>query len=133
MVETSSKPVVTITGISGFIGMYVVRDFIQDGGFTVRGTVRGKTDDKIQPLKEALGEDFQHLEIVEADLLDAASIENAIAGSTFVVHTASPFILKVKNDDEIIKPAVEGTLAVMKACHKHGVKRLVITSSVAAI
>jgi nucleoside-diphosphate-sugar epimerase len=47
MVETSSKPVVTITGISGFIGMYVVRDFIQDGGFTVRGTVRGKTDDKI--------------------------------------------------------------------------------------
>jgi nucleoside-diphosphate-sugar epimerase len=39
----------------------------------------------------------------------------------------------VKNDDEIIKPAVEGTLAVMKACHKHGVKRLVITSSVAAI
>ena len=113
--------------------MYVVRDFIQDGGFTVRGTVRGKTDDKIQPLKEALGEDIQHLEIVEADLLDAASIENAIAGSTFVVHTASPFILKVKNDDEIIKPAVEGTLAVMKACHKHGVKRLVITSSVAAI
>ena len=87
--------------------MYVVREFIQDGGFSVRGTVRGKTDDKILPLKEALGEDFKHLEIVEADLLDAESIERAIVGSTFVVHTASPFILKVKNnDDEIIKPAV---------------------------
>ncbi len=50
------------------------------------------------------------------------------------MHTASPFPLKVpKNHDEIIKPAVEGTLAVMKACHKHGVKRLVITSSVAAV
>ena len=50
------------------------------------------------------------------------------------MHTASPFPLKVpKNHDEIIKPAVEGTIAVMKACHKHGVKRLVITSSDAAV
>jgi dihydroflavonol-4-reductase len=50
------------------------------------------------------------------------------------VHTASPFPLKVpNNDDEIIKIAVEGTLAVLKACHKHGVKRLVITSSVLAV
>jgi nucleoside-diphosphate-sugar epimerase len=55
---TSSKPVVTITGISGFIGMYVVKEFIQDESFTVRGTMRGKTDDKILPLKEAFGEDF---------------------------------------------------------------------------
>ena len=74
--------------------MHVVRDFIKDGGFSVRGTVRGKTDDKILPLKEALGEDFKNLEIVEADLLDPESIERAISGSTFVVHTASPFPLK---------------------------------------
>ena len=134
MVETSSKPVVTITGISGFIGMYVVRDFLQDGGFTVRGTVRGKTEEKVAPIKEAMGELYEQLEIVEADLLNPESLADAIAGSTFVVHTASPFPLKnPKNADELIKPAVEGTLAVMKACHKHGVKRLVITSSCAAI
>jgi len=41
---------VVITGISGFLGLYVLREFLQDGGYRVRGTVRGKTDSKIQPI-----------------------------------------------------------------------------------
>ena len=51
-----------------------------------------------------------------------------------MVHTASPFPLGVpKSEDSVVKPAVEGTLAVMKAAHKHKVKRVVITSSCAAV
>ena len=49
-----------------------------------------------------------------------------------MIHTASPFLPHLK-EEELVKPAEEGTKAVMKACSKHGVRRVVITSSVAAI
>jgi nucleoside-diphosphate-sugar epimerase len=50
------------------------------------------------------------------------------------VHTASPFpIASPKNEDDVVKPALEGTTAVLKACHQNKIKRLVITSSIAAI
>jgi len=50
------------------------------------------------------------------------------------VHTASPFpAANPKNEDELIKPAVEGTLAALRGAQKHGAKRVVITSSVASI
>ena len=59
---------------------------------------------------------------------------SAIEGADIVIHTASPFPLKFpKNEQELIRPAVEGTLAVLRACTKHKVKRVVITSSCAAI
>ena len=62
------------------------------------------------------------------------SIDKAIEGADFVVHTASPFPPAVpKNENEIIEPAVNGTKAVMEACHKHKVKWVVITSSVVAV
>lgn len=74
------------------------------------------------------------MELFEADLLKPESLDLAIEGCDFVVHTASPFPLAApKHEDELIKPAVEGTMAVMRAAHKHKVKRVVITSSVASI
>jgi len=67
-------------------------------------------------------------------LCDENSTIKAIEGSTYVVHTASPFPIKSpSNEDILIKPAVEGTLAVMKAAKLNGVKRVVIISSVAVI
>jgi nucleoside-diphosphate-sugar epimerase len=78
MVE-SSKPLVVITGVSGFIGLHVLRDFLLDGTFTVRGTVRGLNEDKLRPIKSAVGENlFSQLEIVEANLLDSQSLAKAI-------------------------------------------------------
>lgn len=74
------------------------------------------------------------MELFPADLLKPESIEAAVQGCEYVVHTASPFPLEVpKNEDELVRPAVEGTMAVVRACHKNRVKRLVLTSSVAAI
>lgn len=59
---------------------------------------------------------------------------DAIAGAKYVVHTASPFPLKApKDENELIEPAVNGTLAAMRGAEKHGVTRVVITSSVAAV
>ena len=74
------------------------------------------------------------MELVEADLLNAESMAAAIVGSTFVVHTASPFVLQNPPDaDTLIRPAVEGTTAVLNACKANNVQKLVITSSIAAI
>ena len=84
-------------------------------------------------MRKAFGDWFENLELVEADLLDADSISRAVAGSTYVVHTASPVVFNPKTDDDGIKPAVDGTLAVMKACTASGVKRVVVTSSMAAV
>lgn len=56
------------------------------------------------------------MELVAIDLLNAESIDKAIAGCDYVVHAASPFPLAVpKDENELIKPAVEGTLAVLRA------------------
>jgi nucleoside-diphosphate-sugar epimerase len=101
----------------------------------VRGTVRDKNNEKkVAPIRKAFGENFSKLEFVEADLLKPETLDAAIAGQDFVVHTASPFVLEApKDENDLIRPAVEGTLAVVRAAHKHKVKRVVITSSVVSI
>jgi len=134
MVE-SSKPTVVITGVSGYLGSHVALVFLKDGGYNVVGTVRDtKNPAKVEPLRKGLGELFNNLTLVEADLNDAESLFAAIKGAHYVVHTASPFPLKPpKHENDLINPAVNGTKAVMQACHANKVKRVVITSSVAAI
>lgn len=89
----------------------------------------------MEPLKKAFGDLYQNLELVEADLLDEESMMKACEGSTYIVHTASPFPLDKPKDpeNELYKPAVNGTMSVMKAAQANKVKRVVITSSVVAI
>ena len=92
MVEESSKPIVVITGVSGYIGSQVCHYFLKNGGFRVRGTVRDKdSEEKIAPLKVAFGESFKNLELRNANLNDEESLDKAIEGATYLVHTASPF------------------------------------------
>ena len=65
-------------------------------------------------------------------MLDEQSLINAIRGSTYVVHMASPFNM-TGGEEGLVKPAVNGTMAAMKACHLAKVKRCVVTSSCASI
>ena len=109
MVEsTTPQAKVVITGITGFLGSHVCNVFLKDGGFQVRGTVRDKKNArKIAPIRKAFGENFEKLELYEADLLKPESLESAIKGMTYVVHTASPFPLESpKDENEVIRPAV---------------------------
>ena len=123
----------TLTGVTGYIGSLVCQMFLKDGSYRVRGTVRDKNNQaKLAPLKEAFGPLYNQLELVEADLLNEQSLINAIKGSTYVVHMASPFGF-TGGEEGLVKPAVEGTMAVMKACQGAGVKRCVVTSSCASI
>ena len=134
MVEShEAKPLVTITGVTGYLGSTIAHDFLKDGNYRVRGTVRDKTiDKKINPLKIGFGEYFNQIELVEANLDDAESLNKAVEGATYVVHTASPFYFE-SDEDKICKPVVAGMQAILKACTEHKIKRLVLTSSCAAI
>ncbi|XP_070545375.1 uncharacterized protein [Ptychodera flava] len=126
---------VLVTGASGFIAAHVTQQLLR-AGYRVRGTVRSlQNKDKVAPLRNLCPDAEHELELVEADLLKPDTWKTALEGCTHVIHVASPFPLAIPNDEnEVIKPAVEGTTSVLKACREVGtVKRVVLTSSVFAI
>ena len=81
------------------------------------------------------GEDlFKQVEFVNADLSNAKSIIDACEGATYLVHTASPItLISVEDENELIRPAVDGMVAAMTGAHKHKLKRVVFTSTVGTI
>lgn len=127
---------ILVTGASGYIATHIVKKLLEKG-YRVRGTVRSLRDEKkVGPLRQLAQNSRFELELVEADLMNEDSWSNAVKGCTYVLHTASPFPLKQpSNEDELIRPAVNGTLFVFRACVQEGsrVKRVVLTSSIAAI
>ena len=130
--EPSSPPQVLVTGASGFIATHIVQQLLLGGKVKVRGTVRSlKNESKTAPLMKLVPDAKYPLELVEADLLNEESWIQAVNGCDYVYHTASPLPFDVPRDEnEIIKPAVEGTLNVLKACTAAGsVKRVVVTGS----
>ena len=125
---------VLVTGANGYLAAHVVQQLLESG-YRVRGTVRNPNDaEKVGPLRALAKNAPENLELVKADLLDANCWPNVVAGCKYVMHPASPFPLdNPSNPDEVIKPAVEGTLNVLRACGQAGVKRVVLTSSIAAV
>ena len=89
----------------------------------------------MKPLRNLVPDAKYPLQLVPADLQDAESWTRAFKGCTYVDHIASPVpTTSPRDENELIKPAVEGTLNVLKACAESGtVKRVVLTSSIAVI
>ena len=129
----TNKPI-CVTGASGFIASYVIRKLL-DNGYTVRATVRGLTKGNKYEYLTSLPGAAERLELVQAELLTEGSYDEAIAGCEYVIHTASPYVLDVKDPQhDLVDPALKGTLNVLQACGKSGsVKKVVLTSSVAAV
>ena len=125
---------VLVTGISGFVGQHCAAELLKKG-YAVRGSVRSlsKNDEVINGIKKEV-DPKGNLEFCVLDLLKDEGWDKAMEGCDFVLHVASPFVVKVpKDENELIKPAVEGTLRALKAAKKAGVKRVVLTSSTVAM
>jgi len=133
--EGISNSLVLVTGASGFVASHICKTLLELGA-KVRGTVRSlENEEKIGFLRTLVENPKHKIELVEADLLKEESWKSAVKGVKYVIHVASPFPLGIPNSpDEIIKPAVDGTLNVLKACSEEkSVKRVIVTSSVVAI
>jgi nucleoside-diphosphate-sugar epimerase len=126
---------VLVTGGSGFIASHAILQLL-GAGHQVRTTVRSlsREGDVRAMLKIGGAESADRLQFVAADLMSDAGWPAAVAGCEYVLHIASPFPSTVpKHEDELIVPAREGALRVLRASRDAGVKRMVLTSSFAAI
>ncbi|HWY25773.1 MAG TPA: aldehyde reductase [Nevskia sp.] len=126
---------VLVTGGSGFIATHCILQLIA-AGHEVRTTVRklAREAEVRAMLKAGGAEPGERLRFFAADLDHDTGWAEAAAGCDYVLHVASPFPAGVpKHEDELIVPAREGALRVLRAARDAGVKRVVLTSSFAAI
>jgi nucleoside-diphosphate-sugar epimerase len=126
---------VLVTGGSGFIGARCILQLLA-AGHEVRTTVRSLSrETEVRALLKKGGADpGQRLSFVAADLEQDAGWPEAVSGCDYVLHVASPFPSTLpKHEDELIVPARDGALRVLRASRGAGVKRVVLTSSFAAI
>jgi len=134
--NTKANNTIMLSGITGYIASWIAL-FLLEEGYTVHGTLRDKNNKKKNAHIEKLQNDFPgKLKLFEADLLKENSFEEAMKGCDIVIHTASPFFIdKIKNPEkDLIEPALMGTKNVLQTVNKLSeVKRLVLTSSVAAV
>jgi len=128
------KSKVLVTGVAGYIGQHCALELLKKG-FNVIGSLRDIS--KAHEVETAIKKHIEikdNLEFCQLDLLIDNGWEEAMNGCDFVLHVASPYVsYQPKNENELIKPAVEGTSRVLKFAKKFGVKRVVVTSSVVAM
>uniref|UniRef100_A0A162A6P6 Dihydroflavonol 4-reductase n=1 Tax=Daucus carota subsp. sativus TaxID=79200 RepID=A0A162A6P6_DAUCS len=112
---------VCVTGASGFLASWLIKRLLLSG-YHVTGTVRNPDDHKKLAHLWKLEGAKERLQLVKAELTEEGSFDNAIFGCAGVFHTASPA--------EILKPAIDGTLNVLRSCKKNpSLRRVVLTSS----
>ena len=125
---------VLITGASGFIAGHCILEMLSHG-YEVRGTLRDAArGEAIKTILANHTDRTEALEFVSADLMDEGSWVEAARGCEGILHVASPVpVVQPEDEDEVIIQARTGTLNVLKAATANGIKRVVLTSSVAAV
>ena len=131
---TTRRGLVLVTGGSGYIAGYCIAQLLGDG-WRVRTTVRKLVQAaNVRPAINKIATGAGTIEFVAADLNSDDGWADAVAGADYVLHVASPVPAVVpQTDDQLVRPARDGTLRVLKASRDAGVKRVVMTSSIAAI
>ncbi|KAI0056657.1 D-lactaldehyde dehydrogenase [Artomyces pyxidatus] len=133
MAPVTAPAKVLVSGANGYIAAWVVRVLLE-AGYTVRGTVRSAAKgEHLKTLFASFGNAFEV--VVVEDITKEGAFDEAVKGVDLVEHTASPFHFNVKEPDDLIVPAVRGTVGILESVKKYGsnVKRVVITSSCAAV
>ncbi len=124
---------VLVTGASGYIALHCISELLKKG-YAVKGSLRNldREEEVRSSIKKEVADD--NLEFCKLNLLSDDGWQDAMHGCEYLLHMASPFITyEPKNEDDLIRPAKEGTLRALKFAKDAGVKKVVLTSSVAAI
>jgi dihydroflavonol-4-reductase len=129
-----TRGLVLATGGSGYIAGFCIAQLLNEG-WRVRTTVSSLARaDEVRVAIGKIASNAAAIEFAAADLNSDAGWADAVAGADYVLHVASPFpSVDPKGDDELVRPARDGALRVLKAARDAGVKRVVMTSSVVAI
>jgi dihydroflavonol-4-reductase len=124
---------VLVTGATGFIAGHCIQELLTHG-YAVRGTVRNVQTANVAHLRAIAQHTGGSLEFAEASLDADAGWAEAVTGCSYVWHLASPAPARPpKDENELIRPAVDGTLRVLRAAARAAVRRVVMTSSTDAI
>lgn len=127
----TDNDLVLVTGASGFIAKHCIAEALRRG-FNVRGTLRHMQ--RADEVRAAVGEQGDRLSFVEADLMRDDGWNDAVDGCRHVLHVASPYPLRQPGGrEDLVPPARDGTLRVLRAAVAAGVERVAVTSSMAAI
>ena len=135
MANLNNGKLVLVTGGTGFVAGHCILQLLRSG-YKVRATVRSvsKTAKVKEMLKNGGISSFEDISFIEANLSLDNNWTEAMQGCEYVLHVASPIFLRLpKHEDEMIRPAVDGTVRVLKAARDAKVKRVVITSSFGAV
>ncbi len=125
---------ILVSGASGFIGSHCVMEMLNHG-YAVRGSVRDLArGETLKAMFERHNVNTSHLEFVQASLTESSDWQDAVCDCDGILHIASPVpTVQPKDPEAVIGPARTGTLNVLHAAAEQGVKRIVLTSSVAAV
>ena len=135
MTNLNNDKMVLVTGGSGFIAVHCIIKLLQQG-YAVRTTLRSlsRENEVKEMLKNGGITSFDNLSSIEANLSDDKNWDEAVKDCKYVLHIASPTpIVNYKNEDEMINPAKNGVLRVLKASRDANVKRVVLTSAYGAV
>ncbi|RFU28120.1 hypothetical protein B7463_g8231, partial [Scytalidium lignicola] len=134
---TASSQTILVTGASGFVASHIISTFLK-AGYNVRGTLRSPS--AIPSILAAQGLDEQSTRLtfsIVPDMSAPHAFDEAVKGVSAIMHTASPFVLSVKdNEAELLKPAINGTTGILESAAAHAgpqLSRVVITGSFACI
>jgi nucleoside-diphosphate-sugar epimerase len=132
--EGNRDETVLVTGGSGFLGGWCLVELLQ-AGYRVRTTVRDLSrESEVRAMLASETDVGDRLSVFAADLAGDKGWKEAVEGCDYVLHVASPFPpAQPKDPDELIIPARDGTLRVLRASLEAGVRRVVLTSSSAAV
>ena len=127
---------ILVTGASGFVGKWCVVKLLQKG-YRVRGTVRSEakaTQVRDTVTREVGPEAAGRLDLIHCDILDDGGWADAMRGVDAVMHVATAIRGdEPKDQSVVIRPAMEGTARVLRFAHQAGIKRVILTSSIAAV
>ena len=135
MEKISTAKWILVTGGTGFVGIHTILQLIQKG-YKVKTTIRSlvKKEDVLDMLAKGGITMPADLCFIEADLTKDANWDEAVKDCEYVHHIASPIGLSIpKSEEEMIRPAVDGTIRVLRAAKKAGVKRVIMTSNFGAV